>query len=169
MRWRRPGSGLVGPMEFISFAEESGLIVPLCAWIMEKACRDAASWSPHLTIGVNLSAVQIERSDVLSMIDETLGATGVAPSRLEVELTESTIIQDDTEILPLLQTLRSRGIKVALDDFGTGYSSLAYLQKYPFTKLKIDRSFVTPIDHDADDAAMSILKTITQLAKALKW
>ncbi|WP_160011121.1 bifunctional diguanylate cyclase/phosphodiesterase [Rhizobium sp. 18055] len=168
VRWRRPGAGLVGPVEFISLAEESGLIVPLGAWIMEQACRDAVTWPQHLMIGVNLSGVQIERSDVLSMIDETLAATGVAPSRLEVELTESTIMQDDTAILPLLQALRKREIKVALDDFGTGYSSLAYLRRFPFTKLKIDRSFVTPIDHEPDVAAMSILRTITQLADALQ-
>lgn len=167
LRWNRPGYGLVMPYEFIPLLEETGLIVPLGAWVMERACRDALAWPAHLTIAVNLSGIQIERSDVLAMIDTSLEKTGLAPARLEVELTESTIMQKDANVRPLLRALRKRGIRVALDDFGTGYSSLAYLSEFPFTKIKIDRSFITPISGHDSKTATAIIRTITQLAQTL--
>jgi len=167
LRWNRPGYGLVMPLEFIPLLEETGLIVPLGAWVMERACRDAMAWPSHLTIAVNLSGIQIERSNVLSMIDGVLAKTGLAPARLEVELTESTIMQEIADVRPLLKALRDRGIRVALDDFGTGYSSLAYLSEFPFTKIKIDRSFITPICGEDSTIARAIIRTITQLAHTL--
>ena len=168
VRWRHPARGLIPPVEFISIAEESGLIEALGAWVMRQACQDATLWPPHVQLAVNLSASQFQSPDLLAMVDGALRESGLSAARLELELTESTLLQDDARAQQTLQALRSRGIKIALDDFGTGYSSLSYLRKFSLDKLKIDRSFVAALDAPAvDDGAIAIMRAILQLAQAL--
>jgi diguanylate cyclase (GGDEF)-like protein/PAS domain S-box-containing protein len=171
VRWLHPQRGLVSPLEFITVAEESGLIVPLGAWVLRQACADALAWPAHLRVAVNLSAVQFGQADVLAVVDSALQHSGLPGSRLELEITESTLMQDRRAGLAVLQALRSKGVRVALDDFGTGYSSLSYLRSFPLDKLKIDRSFVSILDSahsvDSDTSAAAIVQTIVQLAQAL--
>jgi diguanylate cyclase (GGDEF)-like protein len=168
VRWHHPVRGVIPPVEFIPIAEESGLIEALGAWVVRQACRDAAQWPAHVQLAVNLSASQFQSPDLLAMIDGALRESGLSATRLELELTESTLLQDDTLALQTLQSLRSRGIKIALDDFGTGYSSMSYLRKFALDKLKIDRSFVAALDAPVVDAsALAIVHAILQLAQAL--
>nr|WP_315204218.1 EAL domain-containing protein [uncultured Albidiferax sp.] len=169
VRWQHPLRGLVSPLEFITVAEESGLIVPLGAWVLRQACVDAVIWPAHLRVAVNLSAVQFSQADVLAVVDSALQHSGLPSSRLELEITESTLMQDSQVGLAVLQALRAKGVRVALDDFGTGYSSLAYLRSFPLDKLKIDRSFISILDNaDNDPSAAAIVQTIIQLAQALQ-
>nr|WP_315225358.1 EAL domain-containing protein [uncultured Albidiferax sp.] len=169
VRWQHPLRGLVSPLEFITVAEESGLIVPLGAWVLRQACVDAVIWPAHLRVAVNMSAVQFSQADVLAVVDSALQHSGLPSSRLELEITESTLMQDSQVGLAVLQALRAKGVRVALDDFGTGYSSLAYLRSFPLDKLKIDRSFISILDNaDNDPSAAAIVQTIIQLARALQ-
>ncbi len=169
VRWQHPLRGLVSPLEFITVAEESGLIVPLGAWVLRQACVDAVIWPAHLRVAVNMSAVQFSQADVLAVVDSALQHSGLPSSRLELEITESTLMQDSQVGLAVLQSLRAKGVRVALDDFGTGYSSLAYLRSFPLDKLKIDRSFISILDNaDNDPSAAAIVQTIIQLARALQ-
>ncbi|MDR7376739.1 diguanylate cyclase (GGDEF)-like protein [Rhodoferax ferrireducens] len=168
VRWQHPVRGLVSPLEFISLAEESGLIVPLGAWVMRQACLDAMHWPAHLRVAVNLSAVQFGNADVLHTLQDALQHSGLACERLELEITESTLMRDSQAALQVLHALRSQGVRVALDDFGTGYSSLSYLRSFPLDKLKIDRSFISLMDNPAgDSSAVAIVQAIIQLAQAL--
>ncbi|WP_367846689.1 putative bifunctional diguanylate cyclase/phosphodiesterase [Rhodoferax sp. WC2427] len=168
VRWQHPLRGLVSPLEFIAVAEESGLIVPLGAWVLRQACMDAAGWPTHLRVAVNLSAVQFGNADVLAVVDSALQHSGLPSARLELEITESTLMHDSQAVLEVLHALRGKGVRVALDDFGTGYSSLAYLRSFPLDKLKIDRSFVSILDRaGGDTSAAAIVQTIVQLAQAL--
>ncbi|WP_295951619.1 EAL domain-containing protein [Rhodoferax sp.] len=168
VRWQHPLRGLVSPLEFITVAEESGLIVPLGAWVLRQACVDAVGWPAHLRVAVNLSAVQFGNADVLAVVDNALQHSGLPSARLELEITESTLMHDSQAALAVLHALRAKGVRVALDDFGTGYSSLAYLRSFPLDKLKIDRSFVSILDAaDGDSSAAAIVQTIVQLAQAL--
>jgi diguanylate cyclase (GGDEF)-like protein len=166
VRWQHSERGLIGPGEFIPVAEETGQIVPLGNWVLREACRAAAKWPSHLRVAVNLSAVQFRSSAVIDLVDEALAESGLAPERLEVEITESALIEDHDGAHATLTALRSRGVRVALDDFGTGYSSLAYLKRFPMDKLKIDGMFVRSLDCDQD--AQAVVTAIISLARALR-
>jgi diguanylate cyclase (GGDEF)-like protein/PAS domain S-box-containing protein len=166
VRWQHSERGLIGPGEFIAVAEETGQIVPLGNWVLMEACRTAAQWPSHLRVAVNLSAVQFRSSAVFDLVDEALAGSGLAPERLELEITESALIEDHDGAQATLVALRSRGVRVALDDFGTGYSSLAYLKRFPMDKLKIDGMFVRSLGSDQD--AQAVVTAIISLAKALR-
>jgi diguanylate cyclase (GGDEF)-like protein/PAS domain S-box-containing protein len=142
VRWPHPRRGNIPPGEFISLAEESGLIVPLGEWVIQTACTAAAGWPPHVKVAVNLSPVQFRKGNLLDVVICALVESGLSPERLELEITESVLIESHLEILPVIRQLKNLGISIALDDFGTGYSSLSYLTMFPFDKIKIDRSFV---------------------------
>ena len=164
LRWRHPQHGLISPTEFVPVAEDTGLIVPIGAWVIREACARAAHWPDHVRVAVNVSAVQFHRGSLNESILRALADSGLAPSRLEIEITES-IFLEGGEALRLLHGLRSLGVRIALDDFGTGYSSLSYLQSFPFDKLKIDRSFIQNLL--TRDGAIAIVHAITELANAL--
>jgi len=165
LRWRHPKLGLISPNEFVPVAEDTGLIVPIGAWVIREACARAASWPEHVRVAVNVSAVQFHRGSLNESILRALADSGLASNRLEVEITESIFLEGGETTLRLLHALRSLGIRIALDDFGTGYSSLSYLQSFPFDKLKIDRSFIQNLL--TRDGATAIVHAITELANAL--
>ena len=170
VRWRRPTVGLVMPAEFIDVAEQSGLIVPLGHWVLTTACRQAATWRasgwPDLVVAVNVSAVQFRRARIGAEVLAVLEETGLAPAGLEVELTESLLLEGQEAALATVAQWQARGIQLAIDDFGTGYSSLAYLRRFAVDKLKIDQSFIAGMaDHDADRA---IVQAIIDMARGLK-
>ncbi len=154
------------PAAFIPVAEESGLMIPLGAWVLESACRAAAAWKEPLKIAVNLSPMQFRHGDVLAAVENALHVTGLAPERLELEVTESVWLQNTEVVLEQLGRLRKMGITIALDDFGTGYSSLSYLWRFPFDIVKIDRSFVSEMETESKAAA--IVNTIVGLARTLR-
>ncbi len=165
MRWRHPTRGLVPPNRFIPIAEDLGLITAMGEWALHRACADAAQWEGDLKVAVNLSPVQFTNGDVVAVVSAALRQSGLEPSRLELEITESMLLQDNAATLATLQALRALGVRIALDDFGTGYSSLGYLRHYPFDKIKIDRSFVSEISTRPDCAA--IVDSIANLARRL--
>lgn len=167
VRWHHPERGLVLPADFVSLAEESGFIVPLGVWVLDQACADAASWPSEFRLAVNVSAAQLARSDVQQAVNRALRASGLDSRRLELELTESSFVHRSEATLSILHALRQQGIGIALDDFGTGYSSLACLQHLPLDKLKIDRSFVQTLHEAEDDSALSLARTVAQLAQAM--
>ncbi len=142
VRWSHPTHGAVSPAMFIPLAEESGLISSISAWILREACREAAQWPEPLQLAVNLSPVQFHQDDLVELVGSTLNETGLDPNRLELEITEGILIDDYERAVTVLTNLKSLGVRIVLDDFGTGYSSLAYLQSFPFDKIKIDRSFI---------------------------
>jgi diguanylate cyclase (GGDEF)-like protein len=160
LRWHSPRLGLVSPAEFIPLAEESGMIVPIGAWVLATACAEAHRWqlefgaSPR--IAVNLSSRQFMEAGLIELVARTLEESGLAASRLELEITESQLMKDVRGAVDTLDTLRELGVRVAVDDFGTGYSSLNYLKRFPIDRLKIDHSFVRDVVHDADDAAITM-------------
>ncbi len=145
LRWEHQERGWVPPEEFIPIAEESDLIVAVGEWVLATACRQATAW-PGLTMAVNISPVQLKRSNVAEMVETVLDKTGLDPERLELEITESALLHDDHIAIDALKRLRSKGVRIALDDFGTGYASISYLLRFPFDKIKIDRSFVRDIN-----------------------
>jgi diguanylate cyclase (GGDEF)-like protein len=165
VRWRHPTRGLVPPDQFIPLAEETGLIGALGEWVLRKACFDAATWPAHLKIAVNLSSVQFRKSDLTDVVANALKESGLSPKRLELEVTESVLLQNSEENIGVLHQFRERGILVALDDFGTGYSSLSYLLSFPFDKIKIDRSFVASLGTRSESAA--IVSAITGIARSM--
>ena len=165
LRWNHPTRGQISPVEFIPVAEDTGLIVPIGAWVIREACNRAAGWPEHIRIAVNVSPVQFHRGALNDTILRALAVSGLAPGRLEVEITESIFLEGGDATLKLLHSLRSLGVRVALDDFGTGYSSLSYLQSFPFDKLKIDRSFIQNLL--TREGASAIVRAITELAHAL--
>ncbi|MER9356525.1 EAL domain-containing protein [Mesorhizobium sp. M0514] len=164
MRWKSPTRGLVAPDDFIAAAEDSGLIVPLGEWALKQACSVAAGWPPGMRIAVNVSAVQIRSADFARSVISALAVSGVPASRLELEITETVLMDESETVLKTLRQLRELGIRIALDDFGTGYSSLGYLRRFPVDKIKIDRSFIHDIDNK-DTAA--IVRTIIGLGAEL--
>ena len=166
LRWPGAFQGTVSPDEFIPIAEHSGLIVPLGAWVLEKACIFAAGLPPDLNLAVNLSATQFHRSNVVETVSDVLSKTGLSPDRLELEITETLLLEDSREVRSALRALRSLGVRISLDDFGTGYSSLAYLRKFAVDKVKIDRSFMTGIVANPDHLA--IVRAIVGLTHALE-
>ncbi|MFC7054370.1 putative bifunctional diguanylate cyclase/phosphodiesterase [Hansschlegelia quercus] len=165
VRWRHPEQGLISPATFIPIAEETGLIVPLGDWILDQACRDAASWPSHISVAVNVSAVQLRHRTFAQTVLVALASSGLKPERLELEITESVLLDDTESILETLHLLRRTGIRIAMDDFGTGYSSLSYLRRFPFDKIKIDQSFVRNADSAADGAA--IIRALVGLGASL--
>jgi predicted signal transduction protein with EAL and GGDEF domain len=165
VRWHHPVHGKIAPAHFISVAEETGLIVPLGEWVLRRACQDAAAWPTPLSVAVNLSPAQFHDSDIAETVADVLRETGLAAARLELEITESLLINDTEEVLGKLARLRELGVKIAMDDFGTGYSSLNYLARFPFDKIKIDRQFVRNMTRDP--AMRAIVKTIVALGKSL--
>ncbi len=165
LRWHHPKRGLVSPGEFIPVAEDTGLIVPIGAWVIREACARAARWPDNVRVAVNVSVVQFHRGALHETILRALADSGLAPDRLEVEITESIFLEGGDITLRLLHALRALGVRIALDDFGTGYSSLSYLQSFPFDKLKIDRSFIQNLL--TRDGAIAIVHAITELANAL--
>ena len=164
-RWCHPVRGRVSPAEFIPVAEESGLIHPLGAWVLRRACAQAATWQSQARVAVNLSPLQFRDPGLLALIDAVLADTGLPPNRLELEITESVFLEALDETLACLHALRSRGVHIALDDFGTGYSSLSYLRSFPFDKVKIDQSFVR--DLGVNENAQAIVQAIVGMAGSL--
>jgi diguanylate cyclase (GGDEF)-like protein len=165
LRWRHPSRGMVPPLEFIPIAEEIGVIIPLGAWVIQQACRDAVSWPDHIGVAVNLSSAQFRGPSLVQTVVSALGASGLPPHRLELEITESVLLADDEVTIRTLNHLRELGVRIAMDDFGTGYSSLSYLRSFPFDKIKIDRSFIGGIGEKGECAA--IVKAIATLGAAL--
>lgn len=165
LRWNHPKRGLISPADFVPVAEDTGLIVPIGAWVIREACAQAASWPGQIRVAVNVSPVQFHRGALHETILRALATTGLAPDRLEIEITESIFLEGSETTLRLLHALRALGVRVALDDFGTGYSSLSYLQSFPFDKLKIDRSFIHNLL--TREGASAIVHAITELANAL--
>jgi len=164
-RWQHPVRGTVPPGTFIPLAEESGLIVPISEWILRAACREAASWPRPLQLAVNLSPVQFRHGDLAGLVHAILLETGLAPDRLELEVTEGVLIDDFSRAVSILRRLKSLGVRVAMDDFGTGYSSLSYLQSFPFDKIKIDQAFISNVERNRQSAA--ITRAVIALARAL--
>ena len=166
LRWPHARRGLVPPAEFISVAEESGLIIPLGEWVLRKAIADAASWPDHVRVAVNLSPVQFRSRDLAQTVIAACAAARVAPARLELEVTEAAFLAATKEVLATLDQLRALGVKIVMDDFGTGYSSLNYLRRFHFDKIKIDRSFVRDLSDDRNLSAV-IIEAVVRLARAL--
>lgn len=166
IRWQCPKRGLVAPGSFIPVAEESGLIVPLGEWILREACREAASWPEPLTVAVNISPIQFHHGDLPALVHSILLETGLAPARLELEITEGVLIDDFSRAVSILRKLKSLGVQIAMDDFGSGYSSLSYLHSFPFDKIKIDRSFVGDLAHNHH--SMAIVRAIITLGHSLE-
>ncbi|UVO35174.1 EAL domain-containing protein [Bradyrhizobium arachidis] len=165
VRWNHPTRGFVPPDQFIPLAEENGLITEIGEWVLRQVCREAASWPRPLQVAVNLSPVQFQAGDLERSIHQILLETGLAPTRLAVEITEGVLIGDFTRALNLLRRLKALGIRIAMDDFGTGYSSLSYLQSFPFDKIKIDRSFI--LNLEATPQSAEIVRAVLSLAHAL--
>ena len=169
LRWHSPDQGLVAPDQFIAAAEHSGLIVPLGEWVLQEACRELARWQTagrtDISVSVNISSIQFRRGDVEETVLRALAASGASPSGLELELTESVLVDDAEQVLATISRLQALGVRLSIDDFGTGYSSLAYLKRFAVDKLKIDQSFVRDIVTDPDDAA--IVRAVIQMAASL--
>ncbi len=165
LRWPHPLRGMISPAEFIPVAEEMGLIVDLGKWVLREACRTCATWPNHVRVAVNLSASQFRRGNVVKTIKNVLSETGLDPSRLEIEITESVLFQDTRATRLLLHQIRDLGVRISLDDFGTGYSSLSYLQSLPLNKVKIDRSFLEGIE--SGDRALVLLRGVAKLSAEL--
>jgi diguanylate cyclase (GGDEF)-like protein/PAS domain S-box-containing protein len=165
VRWQCPKRGTVPPSTFIPIAEESGLIVPVGNWVLHEACREAASWTQPLTIAVNISPIQFRQGDLPRLVHSILLETGLAPGRLELEITESVMVDDFSRAISILNRLKSLGVRIAMDDFGTGYSSLSYLQSFRCDKIKIDRIFVC--DLEQNHHSRSIVHAVIGLGRSL--
>jgi diguanylate cyclase (GGDEF)-like protein len=165
VRWRHPVRGLVPPDRFIPLAEETGLIVPIGEWILQQACADAAVWPENITVAVNLSAVQFGNGKLFDVILCALANSGLSPRRLELEITETVLLENEQEFLTLIRQLKNLGITIALDDFGTGYSSMSYLTKFSFDKIKIDRSFIHGLGNRTECTA--VISSVLTLARGL--
>ncbi len=165
IRWNHPERGQISPAQFIPLAEETGLILPLGEWVLRTACSQAVKWPEPLGVAVNLSATQFKGRNLVQLAMNALASTGLAPNRLDLEITESVLLQDEANTLAVLHQLRDIGIRISLDDFGTGYSSLAYLRNFPFDKIKIDRSFVQDMLVRQDCRA--IVRAVVGLARSL--
>jgi diguanylate cyclase (GGDEF)-like protein len=164
LRWKHPSRGLVSPAEFVPIAEENGLIVPIGEWVLRSACATAASW-PDVSVAVNLSPVQFRSRGLVAMVTSALAEAGLPPQRLELEVTETALLDDSEATIEILHQLRALGVRVSLDDFGVGYSSLSYLRKFPFDRIKIDRSFVGTLGESPESVA--IVRTIASLGSVL--
>ncbi|MFZ2219314.1 MAG: bifunctional diguanylate cyclase/phosphodiesterase [Rhodoferax sp.] len=170
IRWQHPEKGLISPAMFIPLAEESGLILPIGAWVLETACQQLALWSPdaatrHLKLAVNVSAKQFLQVDFVEVVGGALARSGANPKLLKLELTESVMVSDADAVIEKMTRLKALGVCFSLDDFGTGYSSLAYLKRLPLDQLKIDQSFVRNLLHDPNDSA--IVRTVISLGQSM--
>ncbi len=165
LRWPHPERGFVSPAQFIPLAEENGLILQIGEWVLRTACMEAAAWAPPYKVAINLSPVQFVHSDLPALVREVLAETGLAPERLELELTETTIFADKERSLHILRQIKALGVSIALDDFGTGYSSLDTLRAFPFDKIKLDRSFMTEVESSPE--AKAIIRAVLALGKSL--
>lgn len=165
IRWRHPERGPIAPIDFIPIAEETGLIHELGARALNLACQEAATWTNGETIAVNLSPIQFKSSELVSMVALALADSGLAAERLELEITESVLLDNSDGNIRTLKALKKLGVRISLDDFGTGYSSLSYLRSFPFDKIKIDKSFVQEIGQSRE--AMAIIRAITGLSSSL--
>jgi len=165
LRWNHPTRGLVSPADFIPIAEETGLIVPLGEWVLKAACEEAVNWPEHIKVAVNLSPAQLNSRNLVSMVKAALQESGMPPRKLQLEITETVLLQNTFTTLATLHELRKMGVQIALDDFGTGYSSLSYLRSFPFDKIKIDRSFIQDLSNGAEPLA--IVNAVAGLAKCL--
>jgi diguanylate cyclase (GGDEF)-like protein len=165
LRWPHPGRGMISPAEFIPVAEEMGLIVDLGRWVLRRACMECTKWPGHTRVAVNLSSIQFRRGDIVADIHDALAAAGLPANRLEVEITESVLLQDTDAARSALLRLRDDGVRISLDDFGTGYSSLSYLHSLPLHKVKIDRSFLQGVG--TDDRSWTLLHGVAQLSAEL--
>jgi len=166
LRWHHPERGLVMPGEFIPLAEETGLIVPVGEWVLRTACAEAAKWPAHLKIAINLSPAQFRSKDLVRSVVGALMSSGVAPQRLELEVTETAIMHDSEAVFAALGQLHDLGVRIALDDFGTGYSSLSFLQKFSFDKIKIDRSFISELTSPREESRV-IARAVVRFAVSL--
>jgi diguanylate cyclase (GGDEF)-like protein len=165
LRWRHPARGLISPAEFIPLAEETGLIVPIGAWVLRRACREAAHWPDHVKVAVNLSVVQFKGDALVRTVGAALAEAGLPATRLELEITESVLLVENAETLATLHALRNLGASISMDDFGTGYSSLSYLRRFPFDKIKIDQSFVRDLGEGEESRA--IVRAVVGLGRSL--
>jgi predicted signal transduction protein with EAL and GGDEF domain len=165
IRWHHPERGLVSPVDFIAVAEETGLIVPLGDWVLRQACAEAATWPGAVKVAVNLSPIQFKNKNLLLSVVSALAASGLSPSRLELEITEAVLLQETDATLAILHELRGLGVRISMDDFGTGYSSLGYLRKFPFDKIKIDRSFI--FDMSDHDDSLAIVRAVIAMGNSL--
>jgi diguanylate cyclase (GGDEF)-like protein len=166
LRWNHPSRGVVPPTEFIALAEETGLIVPIGEWTLRQACGDAAFWPKELKVAVNLSAAQFRYGNVRQAVIGALGASGLSPQRLELEVTESVLVQDSDSVTETLNKLHDVGVRIALDDFGTGYSSLSYLRRFHFDKIKIDQSFIQGLSQQPN-SSLAIVRSVVALGTSL--
>jgi diguanylate cyclase (GGDEF)-like protein len=165
LRWRHPERGMVSPADFIPLAEEIGLIMPLGEWVLRHACAEAANWPAHVRLAVNLSPAQFRDRGLVRTVVSALAASGLPAQRLELEITESVLLQDSVANMSMLHDLKALGVRISMDDFGTGYSSLSYLRSFPFDKIKIDQTFVRDILDDSD--AMAIIKAVLDLGASM--
>jgi EAL domain-containing protein (putative c-di-GMP-specific phosphodiesterase class I) len=166
LRWNSPTRGRVAPADFIPLAEQTGLIVPIGEWVLRTACAEAASWPAYVRVAVNLSPVQFKSKRLVALVQETLEASGLVPRRLELEITETVLLQETELVMTMLHSLHDLGVRISMDDFGTGYSSLSYLRMFPFDKIKIDRSFVHELAKNEDCAA--IVSAVAGLGRSLR-
>jgi EAL domain-containing protein (putative c-di-GMP-specific phosphodiesterase class I) len=162
LRWRHAERGMISPADFIPVAEHTGLIIELGEWVLHTACAEAASWPDPIRLAVNVSPVQFRSGTLALKVASALAASGLPADRLEIEITEAVLIRDDDAALAVLHQLRDIGVHIALDDFGTGYSSLSYLQRFPFDKIKIDRSFIRDITESGGSS--SIVRAVVNIA-----
>jgi diguanylate cyclase (GGDEF)-like protein len=165
LRWHHPAKGLISPADFIPIAEETGLIVSIGEWVLRTACKETANWPDHVKVAVNLSPAQLKTKNLVSLVKDALGDCGMAPERLQLEITETMLMQNTFATLAMLHELHKLGVQIAMDDFGTGYSSLSYLRSFPFDKIKIDRSFIQDLTNGAEPRA--IVHAVAGLAKCL--
>jgi diguanylate cyclase (GGDEF)-like protein len=165
LRWNHPERGMVSPADFIPLAEEIGLIVPLGEWVLREACAEAARWPDHVRLAVNLSPAQFRDRGLVRTVISALAVSGLPAERLELEITESVLLQDNAANMSMLHDLKALGVRISMDDFGTGYSSLSYLRSFPFDKIKIDQTFVRDILEDSD--ALAIIKAVLDLGSSL--
>jgi EAL domain-containing protein (putative c-di-GMP-specific phosphodiesterase class I) len=165
IRWVHPERGEIPPESFIPLAEETGLIVRIGGWVLHEACRQAALWPDLPCIAINVSPVQFRRPGFVDQVEHALHSAGLAPARMEIEITEGVLLRETAETLATLKRLRTMGVTIAMDDFGTGYSSLGYLQKFRFDKIKIDRSFVR--DLGREEQANEIVRAVLRMSHAM--
>lgn len=165
VRWQHPTRGTIAPTTFIPLAEQTGLILEIGEWILREACREAALWAKPLQVAVNLSPIQFRHGDLALLVHEILLEVGLSPMRLELEITESVLIEDFSRAIGILRRLKAMGVRIAMDDFGTGYSSLSYLQSFPFDKLKIDQSFISRLGNS--NHAQEIVRAVIGLGRGL--
>jgi EAL domain-containing protein (putative c-di-GMP-specific phosphodiesterase class I) len=165
LRWHHHARGMISPAEFIPVAEETGLIIPIGEWVLRQACSDAATWPDDIKVAVNVSPMQLRNETWAQIVAGALAASGLQPHRLELEITESVFMQSNEATLRTLHQLRELGVRIAMDDFGTGYSSLSYLRSFPFSKIKIDRTFIDDLSNSAD--SLKIVQAIASLASGL--